>query len=84
MEFQNSGVVDENGYTKHTFTHAFSYVAVISDGIAGDYSEDTAGGGVPVALWVALIAIVICTLGGLIFFVLKRRNNGNSSPVCRC
>ncbi len=74
LEFQNSGVVDENGYTKHTFTHASSYVAIISDGIARDYSEDTAIQGVPVALWILLIAIVIIAAGGFIVFK-KRRSN---------
>ena len=71
LEFQNSGVVDENGYTKHTFTHASSYVAVISDGLAGDYIDENSGTS-HIGWIIALIAFAIIVLLGTGFFVKRK------------
>ena len=76
LEFQNSGVVDANGYTKHTFTHASSYVAVISDGMA-EYYEDTTVDKAPKAFWIAFFALWVCLACGACFVLFRRRKVRN-------
>ena len=75
LEYQNTGMVDENGETKLVFTHASEYVAVISDakpaGTILTSDSPKTGDDSNVLLFVVLMCAVLVMSFG---FVRKKSN----------
>ena len=75
LEYQNTGMVDENGETKLVFTHASEYVAVISDakpaGTILTSGSPKTGDDSNVLLFVVLMCAVLVMSFG---FVRKKSN----------